>query len=173
MNFTLREWQSRDVKSLVKYANNKNVSRYLTNMFPFPYLKKDAQQWIALTETFSRSNQLVYCIDVNGQAVGSVDIRKGDDIYCKTGTLGYWLGEPFWGNQIVPRAVKQICSEAFAVLDLARIQAEVFENNEASKRVLRKCGFYLEGIRKNAVIKDGILQDVYVFALLKEACESK
>lgn len=40
MKLVLRPYQPSDVESLVKNANNFNISKYLTNKFPFPYEKK-------------------------------------------------------------------------------------------------------------------------------------
>ena len=33
---TVRPWRARDVASVVRYANNANVSRYLRDRFPYP-----------------------------------------------------------------------------------------------------------------------------------------
>ena len=36
-----------DEASLVRYADNRNVSRNLRDRFPFPYTAADAREWIA------------------------------------------------------------------------------------------------------------------------------
>jgi len=51
---------------------------------------------------------------------------------------------------------------------LQRIFASVFESNPASCRVLEKCGFTLEGIKKKGVIKEGIIMDEYFYGITKE-----
>lgn len=65
-------------------------------------------------------------------------------------------------------AVRRICAEAFEKRDIARIHAEVFSPNAASVRVLQKCGFVQEGIKKKSVFKRGKYYDSVVMALVKE-----
>ena len=50
--------------------------------------------------------------------------------------------------------------------DFVRLYAGVFEHNKASMRVLEKNWFHLESIQKNAVIKNGILQNEYIWVKL-------
>ena len=45
-NIQLRDIKDTDVNSIVKYANNYSVSKFLRDSFPFPYTKENANQWI-------------------------------------------------------------------------------------------------------------------------------
>ncbi|WEV27019.1 GNAT family N-acetyltransferase [Streptomyces sp. 71268] len=52
--------------------------------------------------------------------------------------VGYWLGRPFWGRGIGGRALTQF-------LDLVEhrpLYADPFASNEASVRLLERCGFH-------------------------------
>jgi ribosomal-protein-alanine N-acetyltransferase len=89
------------------------------------------------------------------------------DIYCKTGIIGYWLAEPFWGKGIMPSVVELVTRYAFTHLDIIRLQAGVFSKNLASMRVLEKAGYQKEGISRNAIIKNGEVMDEHVYAILK------
>ncbi|MGB5295514.1 MAG: GNAT family protein, partial [Thermoanaerobaculia bacterium] len=53
-------------------------------------------------------------------------------------------------------------------LGFARIQAQVYEINPASRRVLEKAGFTLEGRLRNGAIKNGQLMDLYLYAVLAD-----
>ena len=66
------------------------------------------------------------------------------------------------------RAVAQICKEGFAAFDLVRIYAEPFSRNIASRRVLEKNGFVLEGVLRKSVCKEGRILDSCVYALIQE-----
>ena len=59
-------------------------------------------------------------------------------------------------------------SDLFSRFDIARIYAEPFAANIGSRRVLEKAGFQLEGLLRNSVYKNGVLQDSCIYALLKE-----
>ena len=43
---TLRPWRVGDQASLVRHANNRNISRNLRDRFPYLYMAGDADVWI-------------------------------------------------------------------------------------------------------------------------------
>ena len=57
------------------------------------------------------------------------------------GEIGYWLGAPFWGQGIIPEAVRGMIRYAFEELQLDALWCGYFEGNVKSKRVQEKCGF--------------------------------
>jgi ribosomal-protein-alanine N-acetyltransferase len=139
----IRPWSITDLNSLVKYANNWNVAKNLTNKFPFPYTKKDGRSFI---EYATKNKPItIFAIELDGQAVGGIGIHQKDDIHIKNAELGYWLAEPFWGRGIITKAINEILDYAFNNLDIDRVFARPFGTNTASQRVLEKTGFILEG----------------------------
>ena len=157
MEFILRPWTIEDVDSVYLYANNEKIAANLRDVFPFPYAYDDARQFV------------LSCIQaVDGQAVGSISVTLGEDVYRKSGEIGYWLGEPFWGRGIMSRAIRRMCEEAFSRYDIARIHAEPYAANLGSRRALEKAGFTLEGILRQSVYKRGRLLDSCIYSLLRE-----
>jgi RimJ/RimL family protein N-acetyltransferase len=96
-----------------------------------------------------------------------IGLHPQKDVYRLSAELGYWIGEPFWGNGIATKAVELILKYGFETLNLNRIYAGVFEHNIASMRVLEKCDFVKEGIAKQAVIKNNKVIDEHKFAIIK------
>ena len=164
--FTLRPWCDADIPSLVKYANNRAVSRNLRNVFPHPYTRQDAEKWVKRCKE-DTSGGLSFAIEVEDEAVGGIGSRALDDVYFKTAEIGYWLGEPFWGRGIMSEAASLVTDAAFEGLDIVRIEARVFEWNAGSARVLEKAGFHLEARLERSVFKDGELTDQLMYALLR------
>ncbi len=82
--------------------------------------------------------------------------------------IGYWLGEPFWGQGIATKAVRALTEYAFAHLDLVRIYGTVFEWNPASARVLEKAGYTHEGRLRKSITKDGKIIDQLLYAIVRE-----
>jgi RimJ/RimL family protein N-acetyltransferase len=124
----------------------------------------DAMQWI---QTQSDEKRLLnFCIEYQGKVAGSIGVMPKEDVYSKTIELGYFIGEPFWGKGIGAKAVGLMIGYIEKEFDVVRIFAEVFEHNKASMKILMKNGFHLEGIRKQSVIKDGIIMDDYVWVRL-------
>jgi len=163
-NFHLRAWLPGDAESLQRQANNKNISDYLFDRFPHPYNIGDAEKFISAHQ--GQDPITVFAVIVDQNAVGGVEFRRGSDIYRKTASLGYWLGEAFWGKGIMTEAVRLITAYVFGNFNIIRIQATVNGNNPASMRVLEKAGFVKEGVLKNAILKNGEIMDEHIYALL-------
>jgi RimJ/RimL family protein N-acetyltransferase len=159
---TIRPWRMDDAESLAQHANNRKVSLRLRDRFPYPYTTHDAQTF--LQEAVNAHPATNFCIEVNGAAVGGIGIRLGQDVNRETATLGYWLGEKFWGRGIMTEAVAALTDFCFENFRLRRISAEVFANNPVSACVLEKAGFVFEARLKNNVVKNGELLDSLLYA---------
>lgn len=164
--FTLREWRPKDANAFYEIARQPQVQKFMSD--GFPTTKLAIQNWIDRAVFEDKTKSLTYCIDIGGTAVGTVNTKKGVDVFSPTAFLGYWLNPNLFGKGIITSAVKQIVLETFQTLDVQRIQAEVFAGNTGSMKVLLKNNFQLETIQKNAVFKNNKLIDYYIFALLRE-----
>lgn len=166
-NVILRPYQEDDASRLALLANNENVSQHLRDIFPYPYTEQDAVYFLQHEALSFEGRGLMYAIDVDDQLAGSISVTLKRDVNRKTAELGYWLGEPYWGHGIMSALVVQVCENAFVTLDIVRIEALVHAPNIASKRVLERSGFRLEGTLRDSVYKHGVLMDTFVFGLLK------
>jgi RimJ/RimL family protein N-acetyltransferase len=164
--YRLRPWRSDDASSLVRHANNRRVARNLRDAFPYPYTIRDAEAW--LKSVGDGRDDLILAIEVDGEAAGGIGIHPMKDVHRYNGEIGYWLSELHWGKGIMTGAVGDLVNYAFTYRRWLRIFATIFENNPASMRVLEKNGFELEAIHKRTVMKEGVLMDEYLYALLRE-----
>lgn len=167
MNFTLRPWREEDAASLAQAANDPAVAANLRDSFPCPYTLADAQWFIGDCIARHGQGRLVYAIAVGGRPVGCISVQVQSDVYRKSAELGYWLAQPYWGQGLMTRAVHQICQEAFGRFDIVRIYAEPFAHNQASRRVLEKTGFVLEGVMRDGVVKNDRIFSYCVYSLLR------
>lgn len=166
--FILRPLVMSDAAALTKYANNRNISAYLRDSFPFPYSEKDAQ-WFISQQSEKEKGGLRLGIEINGEIGGIVGLYPQQDVYRVSIELGYWLGEPFWGKGIMVKAVNAVVALAFENnKELSRIYAQVYERNHASVRVLEKAGFTREGIMRKAIIKNGVIMDAGLYSLIRD-----
>lgn len=160
-----RRWKQSDIKSLVYNANNQNVAKNMRDIFPFPYTDVDGLNWI---EFASKQNPVTdFAIVFEGNAVGGIGLNIGQDIERLSAEIGYWIGEKYWGLGIASKAVKEIVRYGFGDLELERIFAKPFEQNTASRRVLEKNGFILEGVLKNSAIKSDKIVNQTLYSLTK------
>jgi ribosomal-protein-alanine N-acetyltransferase len=166
MLFTLRPWTSDDLPSLVQYANNVEIARYLIDMFPHPYTVADGQAYLEFATSLAGN---IFAIDVAGQAVGSIALHPQSDIHRKNAELGFWLAQPFWGQGIITQAVCQVVAYGFQAFDITRIFARPFGTNRASQRVLEKAGFALEAQFTQTLFKNGEFLDEWVYGVRRPA----
>lgn len=163
MEIILRPWRIKDLDNLVKYANNLNIARNLTDVFPYPYTKENGKAYIDMVSTDNPVK--VFAIEVDGEAIGSIGIFPQQDVHRKNAEMGYWLAEPFWGKGIMPIAVQKIVEYGFSTFDINRIFASPFGINKASQRVLEKSGFIREAQFEKTLIKNGEYIDEYIYAI--------
>ena len=165
MAITIRKWTIEDIPSLAKYANNINIWNNLRDYFPHPYSEEHAKQWIE--RVIEETPMVSFAIDLDGEAIGGIGLILNTDVYVYSAEIGYWIGEPFWGQGIATEAIRQMVEYTFYYFDIIRIYAEVFENNKSSMRALEKNGFYLEGVRRKSVFKNSKLMDDYIWVKLR------
>ncbi len=168
MEFELRKWRHEDAEEVAVVANNANIAANLRNTFPNPYTLADAQWYVDDCIEKGDNNQITRAIVVDGKVVGSIGIFVMNDVYEKSGELGYWLGEDYWRQGIMSRAAQQLCKEAFKLFPIERIYAEPFAYNAGSRGVLEKSGFTYEGTMRNGVYKNGKILDYCMYSLLRE-----
>ncbi|MDT7828218.1 GNAT family protein [Pricia sp. S334] len=162
----LRALKHSDVSTMARLANNKKIWNNVRDAFGHPYTEKNAREFI---EKQSQSDtEKVFAVDYNGELCGLVGLILQKDVYRKSAEIGYWIGEPFWGQGIATQAVGLLTRYAFDKLVLVRLYAGIFEYNVGSMRVLEKNEFVKEGISKKAVFKNGKFWDEHRGALLNE-----
>ena len=162
---SIRPLKKMDRKLLAQLANNKKIGKNLRDIMPYPYTLDDADDFIGIV---SLENPVhTFAIVLNKKFVGICGLILKTDIYRKSCEIGYWVGEPYWGNGIATGALNLLSDYAFNTLDVLRVYTGVFEYNLASMKVLEKCGFKKEGYFEKALIKDGKYYDEVRYARLR------
>lgn len=167
MKIELKKWDREDRK-ILKDMCNKIDRRYLSNRIPEPYRDSDAEWWLNFASENDGKNGIFRAIVVDGIICGNISIEKRGDIYTKEGVLGYFLLSDYWNKGVMTKSTEEICKLAFEILGITRIMATTFDKNIASRKVLEKNGFKLEGIREKAIYKNEIVYDECIYGKLKQ-----
>ncbi|ETS87320.1 hypothetical protein PFICI_01148 [Pestalotiopsis fici W106-1] len=166
----IRPIEMSDAPAMAAAANHADISHFMRNKFPSPYTLDDAKSFINFSS--QRQPRVNYCICLNdGTYAGGIGLIPSDptDTECRTWELGYWLAKEQWGKGITTAAVKGFCKWTFDTFpELHRIEANVYETNNGSMKVLERVGFLREGVRRKAYYKHGQYWDVTMFGLLKD-----
>jgi ribosomal-protein-alanine N-acetyltransferase len=82
------------------------------------------------------------------------------------GELGYWLLPGHWRRGTATECVGAVLEHAFDAMGLHRVGADVDVDNHASRRLLERLGFRLEGVRRSYERKHGAYIDLLNYARL-------
>lgn len=80
--------------------------------------------------------------------------------------LGYWLLPAHWGQGYATEACQAMLQYAASVWPLHRVEAFIETDHAASRQILKKCGFRLEGCLREVELKAGKWIDLELWSLL-------
>lgn len=161
--FLLRPFRPDDLPALVKHANDPTVAAHLTDAFPHPYTEEHGRAFI---QEALKDIPLRRCIEVNGACAGAIGLHPKTDLWRHNMELGYWLAAAHRGQGIMTEAIRQMVRLGFETFpQVTRIYATPFGSNIASQRALEKAGFELEAKLEGTLIKNGRVEDEWIFAV--------
>ncbi len=145
----LRPWVIEDANDLYEYAKNPQVGPIAG--WPIHTSVDNSREVIEVI--LSAPETYAVCLKENNKAIGSVGLMTGDqsniDLNDGEAEVGYWIGVPFWGQGLIPEAVKELMKYAFCQLEMKKLWSGYFDGNEKSKRVQEKCGFKYQYTNKD------------------------
>ena len=107
----------------------------------------------------------------SGMCIGGAGLNpKADEP--TTATISYTMAPKAQGRGYATETVLRLVDEAFTRRGVERILGPVFVGNGASRRVLEKAGFQLDGITPDALVKRGVSIDLWNLSLEKERWEA-
>lgn len=161
-----RKYSLEFADTFAQLRNNPSVLDNGYDKTPNPFTKQDAIDFIKIQ--LDKNPPQRFLVFHDNELAGEIGISIQDDVHRLCAEIGYFIGEPFWGRGLATEAVKKMTEYTFQTFDIVRIVAGVFDFNKASMKALEKNGYYLESIRKKAVIKKGQIIDDYIWVKLKD-----
>lgn len=109
-----------------------------------------------------------YFLIGSNEHIGNIKIGFINNIY-KRGELSLFIGaKEHWGKGLGSEAVRAVSSFSKEKLGLKKIEAGCYEDNLGSLRIFLKCGFVVEGFRRNHVVRDGKPLGCFLLGLLTD-----
>ena len=126
-----------DAKRLAALLDNVAVSGNLARV-PHPYTLDHARDWLAGWRADAPPYETGFIVELkNTGAIGAVGFQNGGS----AAEIGYWLGEPFWGQGLMSEALYAVLDWYFEMTDADFIISGLFHFNMASAAVQMKFGF--------------------------------
>ncbi len=167
----LRAIEREDVPRFVRWFNDPEVRQYLTMYRPLS--RAEEERWVE--SLASRREDIVLAIEVRAGDqwvhIGNVGLHR-IDWKNRTATLGIVIGErEYWGKGYGTEAVRTMLRYAFGELGLNRVELETYSFNPRAIRCYEKVGFRREGVRRQALYRNGKFHDVILMGILRDEFE--
>ncbi|EOS61803.1 hypothetical protein C815_00391 [Firmicutes bacterium M10-2] len=170
----LRPWQKSDAQALYKYASHPDIGP----IAGFPVHTSVDHSKEIIDRVLSAPNTYAVVLKETNEPIGSVGLMIGKASHQSNsdteGEIGYWIGVPYWGQGLIPEAVREMIRHGFEDQHLEKIWCGYFDGNEKSKRVQEKCGFTYHHTTENVpCVIPGLLRTEHVSCLTKEEWENE
>jgi len=153
---------------LFKQFSNKDVIRYY-GMDPFKTMEQAEKMIVNMNNGFLEKRSMRWGIQLKetGELAGTIGLNNLQ-LWSKKCEVGYDLYPDYWGNGYVSEALHAILVYCFEELNLSRVGAVTFPDNEASWKLLLKAGFEKEGLLRNYLFQGDRNLDAFVFSIIKQ-----
>ena len=138
----LRAWQESDAESLYKYAQNSAIGP----VAGWPPHTSVEDSLNVIRTVFAAPETYAAVLKETGEPVGSIGVMFGDGLHSAEmrpgeAEIGYWIGVPYWGQGLIPEAVRCLLKRCFEDLGMTAVWCGYYDGNVKSRRVMEKCGF--------------------------------
>jgi RimJ/RimL family protein N-acetyltransferase len=162
----LRVREPEDEPQMFRWFNDPEVTEHLTVRYPVSHKEE-----FSFIERMSNPNFATaeFAVETmaEGRLIGGAGLfnTSPEDRHAE---LGIALGDKtFWNGGYGTDTMRSLCRFGFDIMNLHRIQLDVYARNERAQHVYKKIGFQVEAVKRQAHFKLGSYHDVIVMGLLE------
>jgi RimJ/RimL family protein N-acetyltransferase len=161
----LRAIEPEDAERAHRWINDREVTRTL--MARYPYSLAFEKEWADGASKENGFGETRFAIDTkDGVHIGVCGLHRGrpEDRNCE---LGIMIGEKdYWSQGYGTDTMLTAVRFAFDQMNMHKVTLGVFEFNDRAQAVYKKCGFVVEGRRREEYYQDGRYWDVIWMSVL-------
>ncbi len=165
----LRKITGQDIPDIFEIYSNREVMLYFDDRYAFESIAEAEQMVSGYDKALHDKTGMRWGIVLKntGKLVGTCGFHAISD-YHKRIEIGYDLNRDYWGKGIMKEALSLIIDHVFEHSEVNRIEAFVEPPNTASRVLLEKLGFSLEGTLREHEMCRGSLIDIQLLSLLRK-----
>ncbi len=165
----LRPWQESDAEALYKYAKDPAIGP-IAGWPPHTSVEDSLN---VIRTVFSAPETYAVVLKETGEPVGSIGIMFGDGLHSAEmqsdeAEIGYWIGKPYWGQGLIPEAVRLLLQRCFENLGMTAVWCGYYDGNVKSRRVMEKCGFCFHHTEEGKMSPLGDIRTEHFMRMTKE-----
>lgn len=170
----LRPWEEADAEELYQYAKDPAVGP-IAGWPPHTSVENSRE---IIRDVLTAPETYAVVLKETGKPVGSIGIMFGKNGNAPMGEqeaeIGYWIGVPYWGQGLIPEAVRELLRRCFEDLNCTAVWCGYYDGNLKSKRVQEKCGFRYHHTEKDKLCElMGDIRTEHFTYLTKENWEKR
>jgi ribosomal-protein-alanine N-acetyltransferase len=164
-NIRLRALQIEDAHgNYPQWLNDPEVTRYNSHG-ERTYTKEMAIEYITMVTDSEHSH--VFAIEYEAEHVGNISLQT-INTKAKNAEFAILIGEPsIYGQGVGEVAGKLLLEYGFHTLGLHRIYCGTSSKNLGMQRLAHKLGMQKEGLRRDALLKNGEFADIVEYGILE------
>ncbi len=165
---TLRRMKVSDWQDMYEYSKEECVTKYL--LWDAHKSPEQTQDYLRFLQTRYRTGDFYdwAVIDkASGKMIGTCGFAKLS-FENNSAEVGYVLNPEYWGKGIAAEALMRVMEYGFMELNIHRIEAKYIVGNDASRRVMEKCGMTFEGINRSSMYIKGDYRDIGICAIISD-----
>ena len=165
----LRAWRESDAVMLYEYARDPEVGPAAG----WPPHTSVEDSLNVIRTVFSTPETYAVVLKSTGEPVGSIGLLLGKDSHVAVirpdeAEIGYWIGRPYWGQGLIPEAMRRLLRRCFEDLGMSAVWCCHYDGNAKSRRVMDKCGFRFHHTEEADVSSPGDARTEHFMRLTKE-----
>ena len=173
LRLILRPWRESDAEALYKYAKDPAIGP----VAGWPPHTSVAESLEIIRTVFAAPETYAVVLKVTDEPVGSVGIMFGDGLHSAEmqmgeAEIGYWIGVPYWGQGLIPEAVRCLLRRCFEDLEMTAVWCGYYDGNVKSRRVMEKCGFRFHHTEEGKMSPLGDVRTEHFMRMTKEEWEA-
>lgn len=157
-NLKLKKINKKDILILKEFMNNKQILKEL-NYYKTNYTIQDANKEVEKKQKYK------YGIFKGKELVGKIGLTR--ESKTKTYEIGYIISPNHRREGIATWALKEFCKKSLKEFKAIRLYARVLLDNKTSQKILKKCGFKLEGHLRKSFYLNKKYNDELIFGRTK------
>ena len=136
-------FDSRDIFDI--FSSEETMKYY--GMFPFTKVEEALKLIDYFSNSISENTALRWGIELKSEnkLIGTCGFHSWNKKH-KRAEIGYELNKEYWHKGYMLEALPEIIKYGFETMELNRIEALIYPENEASQKSIEKLGFIKEGL---------------------------